>query len=249
VGSRLRFSTLDQKRWAEALAQPALSRLDCPKRAVVFSLGEGLAERELLREPCLQSITSVVRDRIAVDAAERQPWWRQLVANAWHSPRVHCIERDPAVWLSELPPTLFDLIIVDLPDPDNYTDAKYYTRFFYRQIRKHLSPSALLVTQATSALRSPKTFASIRATLDEADYATATYRAAMTTLGEWYFLLASPTRIPENLRAVAAAAPFNAPQSFVFPPDAIATQKGRVSKLDDPAALDAFLEETGDNDP
>lgn len=199
VRGRLRFSTLDQKRWAEALTRPAIARSLCPKRALVFSLGEGLAERELLKESCIQSITSVVRDRVAVDAARRQPWWRQVIADSWNSPRVHVVERDPAVWLLEETPSLFDLAIVDLPDPDNYVDAKYYTKFFYDEIRKHLFPSAFLVVQATSALRSPRTFASIHVTLQASDYFTTTYRVAMTTLGEWYFLLASPTPISNDL--------------------------------------------------
>ncbi len=245
IGNRLRFSTIDQNRWANALTQPALARLRCPKRALVFSLGEGLAERELLRQPCIDSITSVVRDRVAVDAARRQPWWRLVIADAWNSPRVHFDESDPAVWLTQAGSERFDLAIVDLPDPDNYVDAKYFTRYFYREIGKHLTESAVVVVQATSALRSPKTFASIHATLDAAGYNTLAYRIAMTTLGEWYFLLASHEPLHTELadwRVSAASL-----QSFVIPPDALPTQAGRVSRLDDPAAMDAFLEESGDD--
>jgi predicted membrane-bound spermidine synthase len=244
IGNRLRFSTIDQNRWANALTQPALARLRCPKRALVFSLGEGLAERELLRQPCIDSITSVVRDRVAVNAARRQPWWRLIIADAWNSPRVHVDESDPAVWLTQAGSERFDLAIVDLPDPDNFVDAKYFTRYFYREIGKHLTESAIVVVQATSALRSPKTFASIHATLDAAGYNTLAYRTAMTTLGEWYFLLAShgPFQNESADWRVSAASM----QSFVIPPDALPTQAGRVSRLDDPAAMDAFLEESGD---
>ena len=246
VGSRLRFSTLDHNRWASALTQPALARVPCPRRALVFSLGEGLAERELLRRSCIQSITSVVRDRIAVDAAQRQPWWRVLISDAWHSPRVHVIEQDPAVWLAETS-DIFDLVIVDLPDPDNYVDAKYFTRYFYRETGKHLSASAVIVVQATSALRSPKTFATIEATLKDARYHTLAYRVAMTTLGEWYFLLASLAPLPEpSLDTVQSPGSAQSLQSFVVPPDARSAHLGRVSRLDDPAAMDAFLEESGD---
>jgi len=247
VGSRLRFSTLDQERWASALTRPALARLRCPKRALVFSLGEGLAERELLRQPCLEAITSVVRDRVAVDTARRQPWWRRTISDAWHSPRVRLIERDPAVWLQDSAPDSYDLVIVDLPDPDNYVDAKYFTRYFYREIGKRLSANAILLTQATSALRSPRTFASILTTLNDAGFHTLAYRAAMTTLGEWYFLMASPTAIPEELpQAQLQSATSMALESFVIPPDALPTLPGRVSRLDDPAAMDAFIEESGD---
>jgi len=248
VGNHLRFSTLDQQRWANALTQPALARLTCPQKALVFSLGEGLAERELLQVPCIREVTSVVRDRVTVEAARRQPWWRHVTADAWFSPRVHLVERDPAVWLLQAPACLFDLVIVDLPDPDDYTNAKYYSRFFYRAIRNHLSPSGVLAVQATSALRSPKTFATIRATLEAAHFVTVTYRVAMTTFGEWSFLLASPTRVPDVVvDARTAAKQTIALETFAIPPDALPKEKGQVSKLNDPTSLDAFLEENGND--
>ena len=250
VGARLRFSTLDQNRWAQALTNPVLARSRCPKRALVLSQGEGLAERELLKESCIQSITSVVRDRVTVNAARRQPWWRQAIADAWRSPRVHVVESDPAVWLLEAPPSLFDIVIVDLPDPDNYINVKYYTRFFYREFRKRMEPSALMAIQATSALRSPRTFASIQATVRDAGYFTLAYRVAMTTLGEWSFILASPTNV-SNMPRKDTAIVFEKPPSvsFSFPPDTVSGKDAQVSKLDDPVVLESFLEENGEDAP
>jgi spermidine synthase len=250
VGGRLRFSSLDQDRWAKALTQPAIERSQCPRRALVFSQGEGLAERELLKGPCIQSVVSVVSDRVAVDAARRQPWWRHAIADAWHSPRVQVIERDPAVWLLETPPTLFDLVISDLPDPDNYSNAKYYSRFFFREIRKRMEPAAFLAIQATSALRSPRTFASIAATVKDSGYFMLPYRVAMTTLGEWSFILASPTNISAGPRSRTAINVDAATAvSFSFPPDAVWGKTGQVSRLDDPVALEAFLDENGEDAP
>lgn len=240
-GNRLRFTTLDANRWAEALTEPALARSHCPKTALVFSQGEGLAERELLKSTCIQSITSVVRDGLAVEAGRRQYWWRRTIGDAWRSPRVHVVERDPAVWVMDSSNGTFDLAIIDLPDPENFVDTKYYTRFFYRKLAAHLSPTSLVITQATSALRTPKTFASIRATLEAAGYGVLPYHAELTTLGDWYFLLASPSAMSHEL-ARAAAGPV---YSLRIPPDASAHLKGKVSQLQDPAALEAFLEETG----
>jgi spermidine synthase len=240
-GNRLRFTTLDQHRWAEALTQPALSRLHCPKKALVFSLGEGLAERELLKVPCVQSITSIVRDRISVDAGRRQYWWRRTIDNAWNSSRVHVIERDPAAFAMDASEEKFDLAIIDLPDPENFVDTKYYTRFFYRQLTKRLTSASLLATQATSALRTPKTFASIRATLDAAGYTTLPYHVELTTLGDWYFILASPSAAP----ILGLPSPAGAVYSFTIPPDAAPHLVGRVNRLENAATLDTFLEETG----
>ena len=250
IGSRLRFSTLDQARWAEALTRPALSRLDCPRRALVFSQGEGLVERELLRDPCIVSIRSVVRDGAIIDAARREHWWRKTTDNAWQSPRVVAEEMDPARWLMVKATEPFDLVIVDLPDPDDFINAKYYTRFFYRKLRQRLRAGAMVVVQATSAFRSPSTFANIRATLEAAGFVTVPYRAAMPTLGEWTFLLAQSSAIsavvrPQWLAGVAVGAR----DAFALAPDAVPKVPGQVSRLDEPFVLDAFLNEGGEHDP
>jgi len=244
-GNRLRFTTLDQHRWAEALTRPALARLVCPKRALVFSLGEGLVERELLKSRCIQSITSVVRDRIAVDAGKRQYWWRRVIEDAWNSSRVHFIESDPAVWLNEDRSEKFDLAVMDLPDPEDFVDAKYYTKYFYQRLRKVLTTHSLVVTQATAALRTPKTFSSIRATLDAAGFHTLPFHVAMTTLGDWYFVLAGISGIPNETPPLLPGAAY----SFIIPTDARIESHGRVSRLEDPAALETFLEETGTESP
>lgn len=250
VSGRLRFSSLDQARWAEALTRPALARVDCPKRALVLSLGEGLIERELLRDPCIVSIEGIARERAIMDAATREPWWRTLTRDAWRSPRVHWVPIDPARWVLTAPVTLYDLVIVDLPDPDDFIDAKYYTRYFYRELRRRLAERGVLVVQATSALRSPITFASIQATLEAAGFVTVPYRVAMTTLGEWSFLLAQTTALAPVLRPQwLSRSALGASETFSLPPDAQPSGKGQVSRLDDPTVLDAFLNEGGDRAP
>jgi spermidine synthase len=251
VANRLRFSTLDHARWAQALTRPALSRLQCPKTALVFSLGEGLIERELLRDRCIAAITSVLPNSTIINAARRQPWWRRLINDAWHSPRVVTKQADPGYWIRSVPSDQFyDLIIVDLPDPEDFASAKHYTRYFYRQLRQHMKEQAVLVVQATSALRSPNTFASIGATLEAAGLLTLPYRVALTTLGEWSFLLAqrnaiTPVSRPEWLSDSA----LGALETFALAPDSLPAGKGQVSRLDEPAILDIFLSEEGDHVP
>lgn len=244
----LRFSTLDHERWAEALTRPALSRVDCPRRALVMSLGEGLIERELLGDTCITLIDSIVRDGAMFAAARREPWWREITKNAWYSSRVHAQVIDPARWLITEPAVTYDLLVVDLPDPDDFVNVKYYTRHFYRELARRIAPNGVLVVQATSALRSPNTFASIQATVRSAGLNTIAYRVAMTTLGEWSFLLAqrhpiAPVQRPQWLRRTALAAA----ETFALAPDGSPNVAGQISRLNEPAVLDAFLHEGGDN--
>ncbi len=72
----------------------------------------------------------------------------------------------------------------------------------------------------------------------------------MTTLGEWSFLLAQTSAIsivvrPKWLVGVAVAAR----DAFALSPDALPAAIGRVSRLDEPLVLDAFLSEGGENAP
>ncbi len=72
----------------------------------------------------------------------------------------------------------------------------------------------------------------------------------MTTLGEWSFILASPATISNVPRSKTVKPVDEATAvSFSFPPDAVSEQAGQVSSLDDPVALEAFLEENGGNAP
>jgi spermidine synthase len=251
VAGQLRFSTLDHARWAEALTRPALARVPCPKNALVMSMGEGLIERELLRDQCIATITSVLRDATILNAARRQPWWRKLTNNAWRSHRIETKEADPAYWVQSISPhQQYDLVIVDMPDPEDFANAKFYSRYFYRQIRKHMTEQAILVVQATSALRSPNTFASIRATLESANLVTIPYRVALTTLGEWSFLLSqkraiAPVSRPEWLRDSA----LGALETFALAPDSVSSAKGQVSRLDEPTVMEIFLSEEGLREP
>ena len=53
---------------------------------------------------------------------------------------------------------LFDVIIIDLPDPNSVELARLYSLNFYRLCKKHLKRGGTLVTQATSPFFSRQAF-------------------------------------------------------------------------------------------
>ena len=63
LNSHLQFSSRDEYRYHEALVHPGLSALPWARRALVLGGGDGLAVRELLKYPNLESITLVDLDR------------------------------------------------------------------------------------------------------------------------------------------------------------------------------------------
>ena len=197
VNSELRFSTVDEKRWASSLALPAAMRVPSAKSALVLSMGEGLIERELLAVNQSLRITSVVRDIRLAQSARRQETLRQLTRGSLTSPRVTLIERDPAVYALAPGNAQFELIIVDLPDPSGPLEAKYYSRLFYHALATHLAQGGVMTVQATSARRSPRSFATIGETLRASGLTTRPLMIPLITRGEWSAYLCSWTQLPK----------------------------------------------------
>ena len=201
-GHSLRFSTLDQHRYFESLAKPAIAAAPGARRALVLGSGDGLAERELLRHAELEQITVVVADRTLADLARTMPWLVQLNEHALSSPRVTVVEEEPLVFL-EIPGTSFDVVLVDLPDPEGYAEGKHYTRHFFELIARRLSQRGVLSIQTTSPFTTPKSAGSVVATLRAAGFDVSPYRAPLPTLGEWGFALAARGFAPRPARLSA----------------------------------------------
>jgi predicted membrane-bound spermidine synthase len=251
VDGELRFSSIDERRWAEALTRSALARLKQPKRALVLSTGEGLIERELLADSGIESITSVVRCRLAADAARSSAWLRALTRDSMRSERVLLLEHDPAAFIAIQDGRTYDLVVVDLPDPANPILSKYYSRYFYRRLADRLNPGGVLVVQATSARRSPRTFATIGATLQAAGFSVLPQFVPLISRGEWGLYLASKSTIPSVLRprwietslAGTISAQFDNAWPDTLPPQDFHAEP---STLDDAKVLDWFeLESAG----
>ena len=62
LNSHLQFSSRDEYRYHEALVHPGLAALPWARRALVLGGGDGLAVRELLKYPNLESITLIDLD-------------------------------------------------------------------------------------------------------------------------------------------------------------------------------------------
>ena len=70
---------------------------------------------------------------------------RQDNGGSMEDPRVHIINTDAFTWLREGGDgTLFDAVIIDLPDPDNSILARLYSEEFYVLARKQLAPEGRL---------------------------------------------------------------------------------------------------------
>ncbi|MGI8744944.1 MAG: polyamine aminopropyltransferase [Bryobacteraceae bacterium] len=221
LNSHLQFSSRDEYRYHEALVHPALAALPGARRVLVLGGGDGLAVRELLKYPAVESITLVDLDPEMTGLFSTHPVLSQLNQHSLTAPRTHVINADAFPWLDRVQDQ-FDLAVVDFPDPTSYSLGKLYTTAFYRLLAKHISANGLFVVQSTSPLFARQSYWCIVETLKQAGLRTYPYHVYVPSFGEWGFVIAShapyepPRQLPPGLRFLSAR---NVPELFTFPND------------------------------
>ena len=221
LNGNLQFSSRDEYRYHEALIHPALAALKHPRRVLVMGGGDGLAVREILKYPDIEQITLVDLDARMTALFSRLPALRALNHDALLSPKLKIINDDAFQWLDRNP-DFFDFIVVDFPDPTNFSLGKLYTNTFYRLLERHLSQQGLAVIQATSPLYARQSFWCIVHTVASVGLQTAPYHALVPSFGEWGYIIAGrqayhpPAGFDPALRFISAEA---LPTLFQFPKD------------------------------
>ena len=100
----------------------------------------------------------------------------------------------------------WDVVIIDFPDPNNFSLGKLYTTRFYGLLERRLAPEGVAVIQSTSPLFARRSFWCVDATVQASGFWTLPYHALVPSFGEWGYVLASrrpvePVRpLPEGLR-------------------------------------------------
>ncbi len=190
INGNLQFSSRDEYRYHEAIVHPALQTLPWAKRALVLGGGDGLALREILRYQHIEHVTLVDLDPAMIEAFRTRPELRALNKNSYHDKRVTVVNADAAIWLQNNH-EMFDLVIIDFPDPSSFALGKLYSVPFYAMVKKHLSENGLMVVQSTSPFFAPHAYWTVDATLREVGFSTYPFHAYVPSFGEWGFVLAS----------------------------------------------------------
>jgi spermidine synthase len=113
----------------------------------------------------------------------------RLNEGALNDARVRIVNQDAYAYLRQ-DNRLYDVIIIDLPDPKTVGLARLYTRQFYQLAIRHLIRGGTIVTQATSPFFSKKAFISILKTMRATGLPAVAYHNHVPTLGEWGWVLA-----------------------------------------------------------
>ncbi len=221
LNGNLQFSSHDEYRYHEALVHPGLAALPGAQRVLVLGGGDGLAVREILKYPQVESITLVDLDPAMTNLFSTAPALVALNQGALGSERVKVVNADALQWLEESR-DYFDFIVIDFPDPSNFALGKLYSAAFYRLIEKRLSANGLLVVQSTSPLYARQSFWCVVTTLESVGFKTAPYHAQVPSFGEWGYIIAGRQAFtPATIDATKTRylTPETLPGLFAFPAD------------------------------
>jgi spermidine synthase len=234
LSSHLQFSSRDEYRYHESLVHPGLAALPGARRVLILGGGDGLALREVLKYPTVDHVTLVDLDPEMTKLFSSNAMLVELNGGALKSPKVRVVNDDAFPWLDRNTDK-FDFVVVDFPDPTNFSLGKLYTTAFYRLLSHHISEHGFLAVQSTSPLFARQSYWCIVNTLQQAGLRTWPYHVYVPSFGEWGFILAGkgdyepPVSLPAGLRFLAVN---SVPDLFKFPNDMLPVA-AEVNRLND----------------
>lgn len=244
LNGNLQFNSFDEYRYHEALVHPAFAAFNgTPKRILVLGGGDGLAVREILKYPSVESVTLVDLDPKMTGISNELPVLAELNQHSMDDPRVSIINTDAFVWIDNNPIEPFDIAIVDFPDPNNFALGKLYTTRFYNLLKAKLKPEAAIVIQCTSPLYARNSYWSIIKTLEASGFFVKPFQTTVPSFGVWGYALArlqpfeEPTKLPSGielkfLNESSFASMFDFPTDMTLPSSDI-----EINRLDNQALV------------
>lgn len=200
IDGNIQFCSLDEYRYHEALVHIPMSVAKKRENILILGGGDGMALRELLKYPEVKQVTMVDLDEEMVRLCRTHKEIKALNEGALDSEKLTVINEDAYKFL-ETNTTLFDVIIVDLPDPNNESLNKLYTTLFYRLCKNSLTPEGIMTVQSTSPYYAKKAYWCINKTIEEEGFHVIPYHVQVPSFGDWGFQLAGKEELSvENIK-------------------------------------------------
>jgi len=197
LDGKIQSSEADEFIYHEALVQPAMVTHPCPENVFIAGGGEGAVLREVLAHQTVKRAVMVDIDEAVV--ALCQKYLPDYSQGAFGDKRTELLHTDAREYLAKSG-ELFDIIIIDLPDPIEEGPAyRLYTREFYKLVKDRLTSNGIISVQAGSAsLAELLNFASVNKTLKSVFPEVFPYQLDVPCFGgPWGFCFASLKLAPK----------------------------------------------------
>lgn len=246
LNNNLQFNTKDEYRYHEVLVHPAMAAVKNPERVLILGGGDGLAAREVFKYPQVKEVTLVDLDEGMTKLFQTNEILVEHNKNSLNDSRMKIINTDAFIWIKNNTKK-YDVVIIDFPDPSNYSLGKLYTSTFYRSLMQSLDPQAVVAVQTTSPYFAPKSFWCVNETINSIYPNNQAYHTYVPSFGEWGFTLFSP-EMKINLNRVVNKVndlkyyDYNFKKLTDFPED-IGPREVEINRLDNQILVRYFDEE------
>ncbi len=243
LNGNLQFSSRDEYRYHESLVYPLLGKYPEAKSVLILGGGDGLALRNVLKSKQIEKVTLVDLDEEILKLFKTNPLLKNLNENSLDDTRLTVKNKDAFIWLKENK-QLFDLAIVDFPDPSNYSVGKLYTTAFYKLLYTALTDNGAAVIQSTSPYFAPNSFWCINNTLKSCHFTTTPYHNYVPSFGEWGYILSE--KKPAELLSVPIETKYytlNTWKDMTFFPKDMTSGNLDVNKLNNQVLVHLFEKE------
>ena len=194
INGAIQFDSIDEYRYHESLVHPVMLTAKAHEKILIIGGGDGMALREVLKYDDIGSVTLVDLDPAITKLFRENKILSQLNHHAYESDKVTVVNQDAWKFIEDSS-DLYDVIIIDLPDPNNLSLGRLYSETFYRLADSHLSRAGAMVTQSTSPMFSHKAFWCIEKTIENSGLKTLPYHTYIPSFGEWGFIIGSKISI------------------------------------------------------
>ncbi|MGO9087848.1 MAG: fused MFS/spermidine synthase [Candidatus Sulfotelmatobacter sp.] len=133
---------------AEEAVHYALLEHPAPRQVLLFGGGANGSIPQALKHPTLERLDYVELDPTLIDLSRQ--FFPAQSAGAVLDPRLHIRHADGRHYLKAVADK-FDVIILDLPDPQTAQLNRFYTAEFFLSARDHLAPGGVLALQLRSS--------------------------------------------------------------------------------------------------
>lgn len=194
LNNNLQFNTKDEYRYHETLVHPAMASAPSIAKVLVLGGGDGLAVREILKYKEVEKVTLVDLDEGMTRLFQTNEILRKYNQNSLNNPKVTVHNADAFIWLQQNTEK-YDVVIIDFPDPSNYSLGKLYTTYFYKTLYQSISKNSVITVQTTSPYYAPKSYWCVHETIGSIYPNVSGYHTYVPSFGEWGFAIFSPNNL------------------------------------------------------
>lgn len=202
------FSTIDEWLFYEPLVHPVMGLAKKAQNVLIIGGDNGLAIREVLKHAEVQQIEHLILDSALYHLAKSNTLFTAINQNSLDNSKANSEKQNIFRHLNNST-SVYDVIIVDIPDPVDLELNQYYTKEFYELCYKALSQNGVMITQAGSPYFATQAFQCISNTVSASQFSVLEMHNQVLTMGEWGWIIGAKNLNTRQLMSEAKALKFD----------------------------------------